>query len=142
MYIDGIEGFSLKKDLKFPVIFILVLLGGFLLRRAFFAASEFPLHDGGLFYVMIGDLIRNGFQLPLTSSYNAAAIPFLYPPLGLYITGWIETAFGADRLQLFRWIPLLLSTAAIPAFYLLAREYSERKNGRAWRRWPSSPSCR
>ena len=98
------EGNPPKRDIRFALVFILVLLGGFLLRRAFFAASDFPLHDGGLFYVMIGDLIRNGFQLPLTSSYNAAAIPFLYPPLGLYATGWFETAFGADRLQLFRWI--------------------------------------
>jgi hypothetical protein len=117
----------LKKDLKFPVIFFLILLGGFLLRWVFFASSSFPLHDGGLFYVMIGDLIRNGFQLPITSSYNAASIPFLYPPLGLYAAGLIETAFHADRLQLFRWMPLLLSTAAIPAFYFLAKEILKDK---------------
>ena len=117
----------MKKDLKFPVIFIFVLLGGFLLRWVFFASSSFPLHDGGLFYVMIGDLIRNGFQLPLTSSFNAASIPFLYPPLGLYAAGWIETTFHADRLQLFRWLPLIFSTAAIPAFYFLAKEIFKDK---------------
>ena len=93
----------------------------------FFASSSFPLHDGGFFYVLVGDLIRNGFQLPVTSSYNGASIPFLYPPLGLYAAGWIETAFHADRLQLFRWMPLLLSTAAIPAFYFLAKEILKDK---------------
>jgi hypothetical protein len=121
------EGNSPKRDTRFALVFTLVLLGGFLLRRAFFAASDFPLHDGGLFYVMIGDLIRNGFHLPIVSSYNAASIPFLYPPLGLYAAGWIETTFGADRLQLFRWIPLVLSTAAIPAFYFLAKEVLKEK---------------
>jgi hypothetical protein len=121
------EGFSLKKDLKFPVIFILVLLGGFLLRWVFFASSSFPLHDGGLFYIMVGDLIRNGFQIPVFTSYNNASIPFIYPPLGLFLTGWIESVFKADRLQLFRWIPLLVSTAAIPAFYFLARQVLKEK---------------
>ena len=117
----------MNKDLKFRVFFFLVLFSGFLLRWVFFASSSFPLHDGGLFYVMVGDLIDNGFRLPAITSYNGASIPFLYPPLGLYIAGWLETILKTDRLQLFRILPLVLSIAAIPAFYFLAMEALKEK---------------
>jgi hypothetical protein len=70
---------------------------------------------------MIQDLISNHFILPVFSSYNHANIPFIYPPLGLYIVGLTEKLTGIDRLQLFRFFPLVISTLTIPAFWGLAK---------------------
>ena len=103
----------------------LITLLGFAVRLSFIAGVDFPLHDGGFFYVMIGDLVTNGFRLPVYTTYNHAAIPFVYPPLGIYITGVIEYLTGAKRLQLLLVIPLLINTLSIPAFFYLAREFFE-----------------
>lgn len=105
---------------------LLILAGitflGFVIRVSFFVGNDFPLHDGGFFYVMIQDLLSNTWILPDFSTYNHANIPFIYPPLGLYLVGITEVWTGASRLELFRVIPLLVTTLTIPAFFYLARE--------------------
>jgi hypothetical protein len=106
---------------KLLVLFLIIILG-FVIRLSFFIGNSFPLHDGGFFYVMIQDLISNHFILPAYSSYNHANIPFIYPPLGLYIVGLTEKLTGIDRLQLFRLFPLVISTLTIPVFWGLAKE--------------------
>ncbi|MCB2214375.1 glycosyltransferase family 39 protein [bacterium] len=106
---------------------LLIILLGFAVRGFFSAGSRFPLNDGGFFYVMVGDLLANDFALPAFSSFNQADIPFLYPPFGFYFVGLIESLTGADRLQLFRIIPPLLSTVTIPALYFLAHELLKEK---------------
>jgi len=101
---------------------ILIILIGFIIRLSFFIGNNFPLHDGGLFFVMIQDLISNKFVLPVFTTYNHANIPFIYPPLGFYVIGITEKLFGIDRLHLFRFFPLLISTLTIPALFGLAIE--------------------
>jgi hypothetical protein len=109
------------------ILLVLITFLGFVLRLSYFIGSNFPLHDGGFFYVMVKDLLANKFQLPDYSTYNQANIPFVYPPMGLYFVGLVESITGADRLQLFRFIPLLISTLTIPAFYFLALEIIKDK---------------
>lgn len=82
--------------------------------------GDFPLMDGGLFYEMTGNLQTNHYALPMYTTYNAAQIPFAYPPLPFYIVAAIADLFNIPRLELFRWIPPLLSTLTILAFYLLS----------------------
>jgi hypothetical protein len=113
--------------LTFPLILLLITLLGFGVRVFFFIGSRFPLNDGGFFYVMVDDLLANDFVLPDFSSYNQANIPYIYPPLGFYLVALFERFTGADRLQLFRIIPLLVSTFAIPAFYFLAFQLLKEK---------------
>jgi hypothetical protein len=113
---------KMVKKHTFTISLLLVTALGFGIRQFFFIGNHFPLHDGGLFYVMVQDLISNHFVLPAVTSYNHASIPFVYPPFGLYFVGFVETITGADRLQLFRIIPLLVSTLTIPAFYFLGKE--------------------
>jgi hypothetical protein len=102
------------------ILLLLITLVGFTLRLYFFIGSKFPLFDGGFFYVMVKDIIANKFYLPEYSTYNHANIPFVYPPLGLYFVGIVESTTGLELLQLFRYIPLLISSLTIPAFFLLA----------------------
>ncbi len=100
---------------------------GFILRLWHVQGSDFPLHDGGLFYQMVGDLLATDLELPLTTSYNAEAIPFAYPPLGFYVAALIEGQLGVERLQVLRFLPLAVSTATILAFALLARRFFEAR---------------
>jgi hypothetical protein len=95
---------------------------GLVARLSYVLAFDFPLNDGGLFVVMTRDLIDAGFRIPLTTTYNDLSIPFAYPPLGFYLTAAVATATGIDIVELFRWLPLVLSAACVPAFALLARE--------------------
>jgi hypothetical protein len=79
------------------------------------------MHDGGLFLVMMEDLSRNGFALPVFTSYNADGIPFSYPPLALYLGAGL-TQLGISPLDVLRLLPWAFSVAAIPLLFLIARE--------------------
>jgi hypothetical protein len=77
---------------------------------------DFPFGDGGLFWVMANDLRESGFVPPAVTSYNTGDIPWVYPPLGLYLVA----SLGGD-LDLFRILPAAWAIATLPAFWLLAR---------------------
>jgi len=83
--------------------------------------ADFPLHDGGLIYSMVGDLQAASFRLPLYSSYNGGQVPFAYPPLGLYLAAALDRMTPASTLDLLRFLPLALSLLTVAAFALLAR---------------------
>ena len=101
---------------------LIVATGLGLITRAMpVAASAFPLGDGALFLTMASDLRAAGFVPPLMSSYNGG-IPFAYPPVGIYLLAlWPGDLFVAERV-----LPVLISTALIPAVWLLARSLVDR----------------
>jgi hypothetical protein len=101
-------------------VLIFTLLGSGL-RIFYVLRSDFPLNDGGLFYVMVKDLLANQFRLPSFTSYNHLDIPFAYPPLPFYLAGLLETLFKLDGLAVLRFLPLAISILTIPAFFLLAQ---------------------
>ncbi len=80
-----------------------------------------PVNDGGLFYSMTQELQAAHFGLPWYSAYNAAQIPYAYPPLSFYVMGLANAASHIPLLALYQWLPPLLSILTIPAFYLLAK---------------------
>ena len=89
--------------------------------------ASFPLNDGGLFYAMIVDLQESHYSLPPFTTYNAADIPFAYPPLAFYITGLLSDFLQITLIDLLRILPALVSALTIPAFYILAREITSSK---------------
>ena len=95
------------------------LLFGAFVRLLPVLQSPFPLNDGGLFYTMAQDILAAGFKLPLYTTYNHAGIPFIYPPLGLYLLAFLSRYFPA--LQLVRWLPVVYGSLSILAFFFLAR---------------------
>ncbi|MFZ5855374.1 MAG: hypothetical protein ACOYZ6_00960 [Chloroflexota bacterium] len=99
------------------------VIGG-VVRFAAPLASNFPLNDGGLFYVMIQALQASHYQLPAQFFYNGISIPFTYPPLGFYLTGFLSDLLDQNLLDVLRWLPPLVSAATIPAFYTLAKRVS------------------
>lgn len=78
--------------------------------------ADFPLGDGGLFWVMGRELRGNAFLPPMFTSFNSGDIPWMYPPLGLY-----EVAMLGGGLEWFRLVPAGFAVATLPAVWLLAR---------------------
>ena len=78
--------------------------------------SDFPSGDGGLFWVMANDLRSSGFVPPEVTSYNTGDIPWVYPPLGIYLVA----ALGGG-LEWLRILPAIFAIATMPAVWLLAR---------------------
>ena len=93
---------------------------GLFVRALPVARADFPLHDGGMFYVMAEDLRANSFALPAFTSYNGGILPFSYPPLAVYIAAALNVA-GVPLTAVFHWVPLVFSVASIPLVFMAAR---------------------
>lgn len=107
--------------LLFPLAIVgAVLLGG-IVRAVHIFATDFPLNDGGLFYTMVRDLQHARYGLPAYTSYNGAGIPYAYAPIGFYLAGLLSGVTPLSLLDVFRVLPLIVTTATIGAFFLLAR---------------------
>lgn len=94
---------------------------GFLVRASYVLPRDFPLNDGGLFYMMVQELKQAHYRLPATSSYNFSDIPYGYSPLGFYLAALLTDLTPLDLLDAFRWLPLTVTTATMIAFLFLAR---------------------
>lgn len=99
---------------------ILAVVGA--LRLLPLLAHDWALGDGGLFFIMIGDLIAAGFALPEVTSFQGGIIPFAYPPLAFYLAAALEELLGLARLDVLRLVPWLLTVASVATMYLLAAE--------------------
>jgi hypothetical protein len=106
---------------------LVALLLGAVIRGWHTWSFDFPLNDGGLFYVMVRDLQDASYRLPAYTSYNNANIPFGYSPLAFYVAGLLNDATGIDLFTLFRVLPFVVSTACIAAFHPLARDLLARE---------------
>ncbi|TAM75356.1 MAG: hypothetical protein EPN50_02890 [Chloroflexota bacterium] len=95
---------------------------GAVLRAGPVATHDWPLQDGGLFYRMIGEVLANGLRSPATTTYNAAGIPFAYPPLAIWLAAALEGITSWSRADIMRLLPATFSIMQVPALYLLARE--------------------
>jgi hypothetical protein len=83
--------------------------------------DDFPINDGGVFYVMIGEIARDGLTLPATTSYNGDSSPTAYPPLSLFATAALHLATGVPVLTLLRVLPVAANLATAVAVFFLAR---------------------
>jgi hypothetical protein len=100
---------------------VVTSIGG-LIRFYFILQADFPLNDGGLFHVMIEDLQANGFILPRFTSYNFMDIPYAYSPLPFYLAGLLNNWLGWSLVDILRILPAIISTLAIPVFFILSIE--------------------
>ena len=94
---------------------VAVTLAGFVLRSLPAIVHDWPIRDGGLFWQMTADLLTGGLALPGTTTYNGGEIPFAYPPLSFYLVAVLESMSLLDRASLFRILPAVFATLAIPA---------------------------
>jgi hypothetical protein len=99
------------------------LIAGLLVRVHYIMMADFPLNDGGMFYVMTRELMQAHYHLPVFTTYNGAGLPFAYPPLGFYVAGLLSQVTHTPLIDVFRFLPLAVNMAAIVAFYALARTF-------------------
>lgn len=92
------------------------------MRASIVFKSDFPINDGGFFYQIVRQIGENQFRPPIFINYNQEKIPFVYSPGAFYVTALISKVFGADVLQLFRYIPLVFSILSIPLVYLFCKK--------------------
>lgn len=86
-------------------------------------AAGFPINDGGMFYSMMQDLQANHYVIPAFTSYNGGNIPYVYPPLGFYVGAFISDLFKLSTpLETLRWVPGIINSFCITAFYFAAKE--------------------
>lgn len=100
-------------------LIIAIILGGFV-RFSPVLAHTYPLNDGGFFLTMIRDLQMANYHLPEFSSYNLSDIPYAYPPLAFFFSGFLSDITRIAAIDLVRILPAIFSTLTIPAFFWLA----------------------
>ncbi len=115
--------FSQRSDAKTGRLLLVVALSlGALVRLGAPLMADFPVSDGGLFFLAAREIERNSFVLPVTLPYAtvAPAIPFCYPPLAFYLLALLEKLGLSLELSM-RFLPGLFATATIWAMWNLAR---------------------
>src|SRR5689334_17965651 len=114
----------MDRKLEWPSLFLFsALLFGLVVRLLPALSTGFPLNDGGMFYTMTQDLQANHYLLPYSTTYNFSDIPYTYPPLGFYISAALSDVLSVPVLQIFLWLPVLINTFSILAFYKLAGQF-------------------
>jgi hypothetical protein len=104
-----------------PVLAALAaLLLGLAVRLPFFLTTDFPLNDGGLFYVMAQEVATGHYALPMSTTYNFDHIPFAYPPLAFYVAAALADGWRVPLIGVVRYLPLVANLLTILAFYALA----------------------
>lgn len=108
-------------DIATLAIALGVLIGIFV-RASYVFAMDFPLNDGGLFYLMTQELQANSYRLPQFTAYNAGDIPFAYAPLGFYLAGLLDHLTPPSLIDVFRFLPLTVTCLTLIAFVMLAQD--------------------
>jgi hypothetical protein len=111
----------LPSDRAYHLTLLAAIALGIGVRAYHVLSADFPLNDGGLFYAMTRDLQAAHYHLPAFTSYNDAAIPFGYSPLGFYLAGLLDDWTPLTLVDAFRWLPLVASCLIVVVFAELAR---------------------
>lgn len=84
---------------------------------------ELPVGYAG-FFALMSDLLADNHFLPPAEVpfYGPGGIPFVYPPLGMYLAGGMVSLLKISMLDYLRWEPALVSILAFIAVYALTRE--------------------
>jgi hypothetical protein len=110
------------QEKKWDVLLSMTVLLGLVLHFLPGLWAGFPLNDGGMFLSMSRDVRANHFLLPAFTSYNGSTIPFAYPPFGVYVSAVFSSLFHISEIDILRWLPPLIATAILPAFYWLSNK--------------------
>ena len=67
------------------------------------------------------------YALPAFTTYNSSDIPFAYPPFAIYIAALIDDATPVSLLTVFRFLPMIVSSLTLVAFFAFARRILESR---------------
>lgn len=86
-------------------------------------SADYPLGDGGLFYVIIKQILAGHFAYPQTIAYNGFQIPFAYSPLAFYcVAAMVKLTALPIPKAMNLWVIVWCALFA-PAAYLAARRF-------------------
>ncbi|RRJ33562.1 ArnT family glycosyltransferase [Halocatena pleomorpha] len=89
---------------------------------AYVLTHEHPSLGGGLFLMMGEEIVAHGYTLPTRiSHYTSGGIPFSYPPLMLFVVGFLLD-IGAPPLALARLFPGVVVACALIVYAVAATE--------------------
>lgn len=100
-------------------IAVAILIGA-LVRVAPILGAGSVVGDGGLILALVDDIRAAGLVLPTTASYNDLAIPFVYPPLALWLAAAIGMVTGVNTLDVLTWMPMVIAVLVLAAFSWLS----------------------
>ena len=103
-------------------VLLLALVVGLGVRVGPILAHAWPLHDGGLFFRMISEIVADGLRIPSVTSYGNAGIPFAYPPLALWLAALLKSLTPMSLADVMRLLPATFSVLELPAFFLQAAQ--------------------
>ena len=96
------------------------ILIGVLVRVAPIVGAGGVVGDGGLILALVDDIRGAGLGLPTTASYNDFGIPFVYPPLALWLAAAIGAVSGIETLGILTWMPMVVAVLVLVAFAWLS----------------------
>lgn len=112
----------LKRTISKALMIFLVSLP-LLIWGAFLWGLNFPMGDGGLWFVMSRDIINN-HGWPLTNlKFNGEILPLGYPPLAAYLLIGVEVITKIEPLILMVWLPYIMNLLSLLPFYHFTRNY-------------------
>lgn len=112
-------------DRRFSFIFVVFcFLFGLYFRLSFVTGADFPINDGAMFTKIVEEILVNHFRMPQTTDYNFLNIPLAYPPLAFYLAAALAKITGVAPLVMMQYLPPILSSFTIPAFYYLSKSLS------------------
>ncbi len=105
----------------FPILLSIIILAFSIYQILWVIKLDFPIHDGGLFYLIIRQIELGNISLPWSIPYNGENLPFAYPPFGFYFAAALDLIFKIDPLTSLRVVPMAISLFSLFAVFLLAR---------------------
>ncbi len=88
-------------------------------------AWDFPKGFSGLYALFSERLIANHFKLPTAVPYyGPGGIPLVYPPLAIYVMGFLTSRFNIVPVDYLKVAPAVLSWLSLPPVYYLAKMIS------------------
>lgn len=105
----------------FIISLTIIILAFVVYRILWILKLDFPIHDGGLFYLIIRQIKLENFALPWSIPYNGENLPFAYPPFGFYFAAILDLVLKIDPLTSLRVVPMAISLFSLFAVFLLAR---------------------
>lgn len=115
-----------RSQLRDPGGLLLALVLGLLVRLNFVGLADFPINDGGLFYVMLRAVRAAGGWVPQYVQYGGQRLPFAYPPLPFLAAASLTRVLPVSELVIEQWLPFAISLMTIVAFWQLASTFLAR----------------
>jgi len=97
------------------------------IRIPIIISADFPINDGGLWYVLTKILLQHNFVLPDYIDFGGAHLPLCYPPLTAYLLALLCKISSLDVTYFLLLLPTLFNLFAVAAFTVFCYSIFDQK---------------